>query len=61
MTYLVLEYAAGGTLYDRIKASSFNRNFVRRIFREICEAVHYMHTRGVMHRDIKVPHQLIKP
>src|SRR5690348_9552665 len=41
-------------LFDFIKGSNyFPEPVIRHIFRQVCDAVHYMHTNGYVHRDIK--------
>lgn len=36
ITYMVLEYADGGTLFERIKSSYMSKEVIRRIFKQIC-------------------------
>jgi len=54
ITYMVLEYADGGTLFERIKSSYMSKDIIRKIFRQICEGVAALHANNIMHRDIKV-------
>ncbi len=54
MTYMVLEYADGGSLFEKIKATSLPKTLIRKIFQQVCSAVQAIHKSGVMHRDIKV-------
>lgn len=61
ITYMVLEYADGGTLFEKIKSSYMSKDVIRKIFRQVCEAVGMLHSNGIMHRDIKVPTRLIQP
>jgi serine/threonine protein kinase len=61
VTYMVLEYADGGSLFDKIKASIMPKAFVRRVFQQACGAIMTLHKNGVMHRDIKVHPPLIQP
>ena len=51
---MVLEYAGGGSLHKYIKTNHLNKEEIKRVFREVCEAVHGLHSNKVMHRDIKV-------
>lgn len=60
-TYMVLEYAGGGSLHKYIKTNHLKKDEVRRIFREVCEAVQALHSNKVMHRDIKVPAGPLSP
>lgn len=51
---MVLEYADDGTLFEKIKMGRLVRGEVRKYFRDVCEAVGYLHAKEIMHRDIKV-------
>eukprot|EP00760_Papus_ankaliazontas_P012808 PhM_4_TR15569/c0_g1_i1/m.70534/K11481/AURKA; aurora kinase A len=52
--YLVLEYAAGGTLHNVIRdGKPLEEAVASRIMRELCRALAYLHERNVSHRDIK--------
>lgn len=52
---MVLEYASEGSLNEKIKFGygHLSKQLVRRYFKDICEAVRYLHTNNYMHRDIK--------
>lgn len=54
VTYMVLEYADGGSLFERIKGSVMSKPLVRKIFQQVCSAIQTLHKNNVMHRDIKV-------
>ena len=56
MTYLVLEFAEGGSLHDKIKFGygQLAKAKIKRYFRDVCKAVQYLHSLKYMHRDIKV-------
>ena len=55
---MVLQYAAGGTLWDTIefqrtgRRGFFPAEFVSAWLAQLCSAVHYMHEWRVLHRDI---------
>ena len=51
--YLVLEYLAGGTLADRLKAGIMPLREIARVVRNIAAGVHSIHSRGIVHRDLK--------
>lgn len=36
ITYMVLEYADGGTLFEKIKSSYMSKEVIRKIFRQVC-------------------------
>lgn len=54
ITYMILEYADGGTLFDKIRSEEVTKSQIKSYFRDVCEAIAYMHNREIMHRDIKV-------
>lgn len=52
--HLVLEFAAGGELYHKISTlGRLPEPQAKVIFGQIASAVHYLHGRGIIHRDIK--------
>jgi eukaryotic-like serine/threonine-protein kinase len=52
--YLVMEYMPGGSLHERLRADgTMPAPAVRRMALELCDALHAVHHRGVVHRDIK--------
>lgn len=58
---LVLEYVPGGELFDLIAdyRDYLDEHQCRRIFRELVEAVDFMHKLHICHRDIKVENVLL--
>ncbi|CAD8210753.1 unnamed protein product [Paramecium octaurelia] len=48
---LVISLFEGGQLIDKIK--NFNFLIKRELVKLLIETVHYMHTKGIMHRDLK--------
>ncbi|KAG5841765.1 hypothetical protein ANANG_G00170330 [Anguilla anguilla] len=53
---LVLEYAAGGEIFDQCVAErdeAFQERDVRRLMRQILEGVAFLHENGVVHLDLK--------
>lgn len=55
-TVLVLDYAPGGELFDFLGEwhAQVEEPLARRIFGELCDAVGWMHSIGLVHRDIKL-------
>jgi calcium/calmodulin-dependent protein kinase I len=53
--YLVLDLCTGGELFDRIcEVGQFFEKDAAKIVKTVCDAVHYLHDKNVIHRDIKV-------
>lgn len=53
--FLIMDYLPGGTLLNLFTQRTFARNdaFVKHMFLQLIDAVHYCHERGVYHRDLK--------
>lgn len=51
---MILEYADGGTLFEKVRNENLNKKQIKKYFKDVCEAVAYMHSNDIMHRDIKV-------
>ncbi|XP_054276428.1 NUAK family SNF1-like kinase 1 isoform X2 [Macrosteles quadrilineatus] len=57
---LVMEYAAGGELYDFLSERKvLSEEEARRIFRQISTAVYYCHKHKICHRDLKLENILL--
>lgn len=51
---IVLEYAAGGELFDFVaETGRFSEKVARTYFHQMMNGIHYMHEKGYAHRDIK--------
>lgn len=57
--YLVMEYVAGGTLADALRAG--RRVEPERLLRELLGAVAEVHRAGIIHRDVKPANVLMDP
>ncbi|PSS24367.1 Serine/threonine-protein kinase, partial [Actinidia chinensis var. chinensis] len=57
---IVMEYAAGGELFDRIgSAGRFSEDEARFFFQQLISGVSYFHTMQVCHRDLKLENTLL--
>ena len=64
--YLVMEYCNGGSLkkalniYKSKYGKPFTEEIVKYLMRQILSAVDYLHTHGIIHRDLKLENILLK-
>ena len=57
---IVMEYASGGELFDRIlKNGRFEEPEARYFFQQLISGVAYCHAKGVAHRDLKLENTLV--
>lgn len=54
MSYIVLEFAKGGELFDFVCISGrFEEPLARYFFKQFMDGLQYCHTQGIAHRDLK--------
>jgi serine/threonine protein kinase len=54
LQYIAMEYLQGQTLEEMIrKKVKFNYRIIAQIITQICSALEYAHSQGIVHRDIK--------
>ena len=51
---VMLEYVGCLNLYDYIESNEITEKDLRNIFRGVCEAIRYLHSQKVCHRDLKL-------
>jgi TolB-like protein/Flp pilus assembly protein TadD/tRNA A-37 threonylcarbamoyl transferase component Bud32 len=59
LPYFVMEFIEGQPLYTYCDAHQLNITERLKLFRSICDAVHYAHQKQVVHRDIKPSNVLV--
>ena len=61
MSYIVLELALGGELFDFIAISGkFDEPLARYYFKQFMDGLSYCHQAGVSHRDLKPENVLLE-
>jgi tetratricopeptide (TPR) repeat protein/predicted Ser/Thr protein kinase len=60
-SFIVMQFVAGETLADRIKAAPIDLNQTLDIVIQVVEALTESHSRGIVHRDIKPGNIMITP
>lgn len=60
VAYELLEYVPGGTLEDLMRAGPLPRSDIRRIVKEIADALNGIHAQRILHRDLKPENVLIR-
>lgn len=53
VSYIVLELVTGGEFFDYVALSAFQPEVCRYYFRQMLQALHFVHSQGVAHRDLK--------
>ncbi|KAK9454370.1 kinase-like domain-containing protein [Dipodascopsis uninucleata] len=57
---IVLEYASGGELFDHILQNKYLKDSTAcRLFAQLVSGVNYLHSKGIVHRDLKLENLLL--
>ena len=53
--YIYMEYMPGGSINSMLKQyGAFQESVIRKFTGQVVQGLHYLHEKGVIHRDIKV-------
>lgn len=57
--YIGMELCSGGSLRERLRQGRLSEEEGRKVALQLLEALHYLHTLGIVHRDIKAENVLL--
>ncbi|XP_068651473.1 CBL-interacting serine/threonine-protein kinase 4-like [Aristolochia californica] len=57
--YLVMEFASGGELFKVCRQGPMKESTARRYFQQLVSALHFCHSNGIAHRDLKTHNLLL--
>lgn len=60
LPYLVMEYVDGRPLFEDCEQRGADRGERIRLFLQACDAIHYAHRRGIVHRDLEPSNLLVE-
>ena len=59
ISYVALELASHGEIYNFIEEQAFSPEISRYFFRQMLEGIEHMHSKSIAHRDLKLENILL--
>jgi serine/threonine protein kinase len=57
--FLIMDFCGGGTLLSQTGVRDINEERAKPLFKQILEAIEYIHSQGIAHRDLKLENVLM--
>ncbi|KAJ2767644.1 kinase that interacts with cdc31p, partial [Coemansia nantahalensis] len=57
--WIIMEYASGGSIHKLMRAGQIEEKYTSSIMHGVLLALQYLHSSGIMHRDVKAANVLV--